>query len=57
MAEARSGQYISIFIPEELLKQIESYRYAQEIPKRVQAIRELIQRGLPHRRGVKASES
>ena len=43
---ATEGKYVNVFIPEKLLTQIERFRYREEIPTRVQAIRTLIGRGL-----------
>lgn len=43
---AEAGKYLSIFIPDKLMKRIEKFRYRQKIPSRVQAIRTLVGHGL-----------
>ena len=40
------GTYLSLFVPEILMDQIERFRYRQKVPSRVEAIRMLIGRGL-----------
>lgn len=37
---------MSIFIPDKLMVQIESFQYRERVPSRVQAIRMLVGRGL-----------
>lgn len=55
---AQPGQYLSVFIPEKMFKQIERFRYQKQIPSRVEAIRMLVSRGLIYERlGVASKKS
>ena len=46
MSDAEARQYINVLFDQEMLKRIDDFRFANRLPSRTEAIRELVRVGL-----------